>query len=807
MTEGRTLGTLLLLAAAVHVACSGGHSSAEAPNHKSIGPDGGVVSMAGGPSLVIPPGAVTSKIPITVDLSSRAAPAAALSSVYAFGPSGTVFAMPVSVSIPVTAGTTSGSIYWTKAGQAGSYDSLPATVSGGKATAQVLHFSEGFAGPACTEGAACACPNPCHLCSVACSSGAPRCGDSGVAAADGTACGADQACLSGSCVPAVKPIIASFAATLSTVGPGGSSLLSWSVSGADLLTIDQGVGSVTGSTRVVTPATTTTYTLTASNFAGAVTATATVTVRPFPAIVSFAATPSAVTPGSVSILAWNVSGADTLFIDQEVGAVSGTSRPVTPAGTTTYTLTAVNPVGSAAARATVTVRPLPAITSFEAHAQNIAPGGASTLSWSVTDADMVTIDPGIGTVITSALQVTPTSTQSYTLTASNAVGAVTASTTVTVSSVTRVSLNDVTVVVGRAVMLAPSVTVGTGNPSLELDWSVATGSLGSVSPARGMTTKFTAPVTPGRYVVWGTSTWDPTKRDFCNVDVILPPQFAVGASPHGLAFDGENVWVTNSGSDTVTKLRASDGALVGTFEVGTYPMGIAFDGSFIWVANFGSATLTKLRASDGEVVTTFAVPAPSELAFDGENVWVLSYLEAPGQVLKIRGGDGVQLGAYLTPNWAHAIAIVDPNVWIASFSHGGSVLAVSDGSLVRDFGSPDMAQTAVVAAGQDVFVAEREKIHIVNRYSSTGQLMDGTVTDTYTGFDVPGGGWPDGLAFDGDSIWVSLNRAGAGGVAKMQPGDRLVTVVCDVGADPGAMLFDGQHVWVVNAGSNTVSRL
>ena len=50
-------------------------------------------------------------------------------------------------------------------------------------------------------------------------------------------------------------------------------------------------------------------------------------------------------------------------------------------------------------------------------------------------------------------------------------------------------------------------------------------------------------------------------------------KFAVGSFPTGICFDGANIWVTNAGSDTVTKLRASDGALLGTFAVGGVPRG------------------------------------------------------------------------------------------------------------------------------------------------------------------------------------------------------------------------------------------
>jgi hypothetical protein len=69
--------------------------------------------------------------------------------------------------------------------------------------------------------------------------------------------------------------------------------------------------------------------------------------------------------------------------------------------------------------------------------------------------------------------------------------------------------------------------------------------------------------------------------------------FAVFSGPIGVAFDGANIWVANALSNTVSKLRASDGTSLGTFTVGSGPSGVAFDGANIWVANFGSNTVSK----------------------------------------------------------------------------------------------------------------------------------------------------------------------------------------------------------------------
>jgi hypothetical protein len=149
------------------------------------------------------------------------------------------------------------------------------------------------------------------------------------------------------------PQIASFSAAPATISMGGTSTLAWEVSGATSISISQGIGSglaASGSVEITPTATTTTYTLTASNGSGAVTATATVTISA-PVIASFTASPQTIAPGESSTLTWSVSGATGISISNSVGnglAASG-SRSVSPAATTTYTLTATSPHGTTTA--------------------------------------------------------------------------------------------------------------------------------------------------------------------------------------------------------------------------------------------------------------------------------------------------------------------------------------------------------------------------------------------------------------------------------------------------------------------------
>jgi uncharacterized protein YkwD len=97
-----------------------------------------------------------------------------------------------------------------------------------------------------------------------------------------------------------------------------------------------------------------------TDFGGFLDATIPTSSVSVPAITSFAASPSQIASGQSSTLTWTVSGATTVAIDHGVGDVSRlTSTSVSPAQTTTYTLTATNSAGSTTATALVTVASSP----------------------------------------------------------------------------------------------------------------------------------------------------------------------------------------------------------------------------------------------------------------------------------------------------------------------------------------------------------------------------------------------------------------------------------------------------------------
>jgi hypothetical protein len=156
------------------------------------------------------------------------------------------------------------------------------------------------------------------------------------------------------------PFIKNFFATpFALPAGGGDVVLSWAVNDTQTLSIDNGVGDVTGlASKTVHVTAPTTFTLTATNPVGSVTAQTPVSVagQPAPTITFFTATPATLPSGGGAVtLAWATTDASTLSIDHGVGTVTGSSTSVNVTANTTFTLTATNASGTAAKQAAVAV--------------------------------------------------------------------------------------------------------------------------------------------------------------------------------------------------------------------------------------------------------------------------------------------------------------------------------------------------------------------------------------------------------------------------------------------------------------------
>jgi hypothetical protein len=69
--------------------------------------------------------------------------------------------------------------------------------------------------------------------------------------------------------------------------------------------------------------------------------------------------------------------------------------------------------------------------------------------------------------------------------------------------------------------------------------------------------------------------------------------YPTNATPQGVAFDGNDIWVSETGSNTVSMFAIDDSGYTGDTVSFTKPAGLAFDGASMWVAG-GSSKVGKM---------------------------------------------------------------------------------------------------------------------------------------------------------------------------------------------------------------------
>ena len=266
--------------------------------------------------------------------------------------------------------------------------------------------------------------------------------------------------------------------------------LAWSSAIVPTSVTISGIGTVAqnGSQTFAAPASTTTYTLTATFGVTVITRQVTVYINTLPLIPSFTTNRANSTPGEQVTLSWTAIGAATLVLQPgNINVLGQTNITLTPTVTTTYTLEATNVNGNASANVTVNIGPPVVINSFTVSDPNPLYGAEVVLSWNVSNATTLTIDQGIGTLSggTGSLSLTPLLTTTYTLTATSVFSTQTASVTITTS--TPIGVNPAGFTVTRYNASTPLPFAGMGY--LQSAGALVAGTnLSSTATATGVTT-------------------------------------------------------------------------------------------------------------------------------------------------------------------------------------------------------------------------------------------------------------------------------------------------------------------------------
>ena len=238
----------------------------------------------------------------------------------------------------------------------------------------------------------------------------------------------------------------------------------------------------------------------------------------------------------------------------------------------------------------------------------------------------------------------------------------------------------------------------------------------------------------------------------------------VGLQPLGVVAGviGLNVYVTNSGSGTVSVLDVGTHSVTTGIAPFAVPAGIAVtpDSSRLYVASSGTRAVVTALRDILDVTGTIAVGGtPYGIAIDPSGV-----------------------RAYVTDQGTGSLSVIDTlsETVLATIPVGASPTGV-----------------AVAPSGLELYVT--------NKGSGSLSVID-TATNTVVA-TVPGLAAPSGVSVAPDGRRVYVANSTAHTVSVIGTGARTVAATIPVGTAPSgvAASADGRHVYVANSGSNSVS--
>ena len=431
------------------------------------------------------------------------------------------------------------------------------------------------------------------------------------------------------------------------------------------------------------------------------------------------------------------------------------------------------------------------------------PTGKVTFSFGSTTLGSVTLSNGVATLTTSALPGGRDSvvakyagTTNFAASTGSIIQVVnSAGATTTTTLVSGEPYNPV----GHSVTFTATVTASSGTPTGTVTFFDGSTSLGTETLSGGTAQLSTSALPAGTETItafyngatgFNTSTSAPVLQ--MTVGVIN-----VGTDPLFLVYDGANMWASNNGSNTVTKIQGSTGNVLATVTVGTKPEGLAYDGANLWVANYGSNTVSVINAASASVVATYPAGSyPGALASDGTHIWVVSYAFNTLTELNKTNGAVVNTYSFGPADIGLGGVLFDGTyIWVtvdAVYPNAGSVEKIlpSTGAVIASYGA-GLSPGAMTYDGTNLWIANNGANQVTKILASNGSTVG-----TYSVSS------PSQLTFDGTNIWASNYEGTTVTEIAGSTGASLGTF--EVGEGPVGMAFDGVSIWVADSVTNSV---
>ncbi|MER5728948.1 YncE family protein [Streptomyces sp. NPDC002138] len=285
----------------------------------------------------------------------------------------------------------------------------------------------------------------------------------------------------------------------------------------------------------------------------------------------------------------------------------------------------------------------------------------------------------------------------------------------------------------------------------------------------------------------------------------------VGAKPVGVAVDvHDQVFVTNSGADTLSVINSATNTVNATLNVGVRPESVATDPQFgVYVANGGNFTVSALDKFH-TIVATIVVEGPPG--------------PPPPDMLRV-AVDHLMGRAYVANRALHRVSIIsissNPPVLFPDFTEvEGPLEVVIDPVSHRVFVTqPDHNEISVIdTTTQQVINSipvglhptgiaidpQKQRVYVANSGFKTVSVIDMTTLGVA---EIDVGPSPTGVAVDSHGAVYLTHPDGL--VRVIDPASASVIATIPVGSQPQGLAFEphSNRVYVANRGDGTVSAI
>lgn len=234
------------------------------------------------------------------------------------------------------------------------------------------------------------------------------------------------------------------------------------------------------------------------------------------------------------------------------------------------------------------------------------------------------------------------------------------------------------------------------------------------------------------------------------------------------------------------------------------PQYVVSDGADLWVSNTSSNTITRVRASDGQTLGNYTgVPTPEGIIVVGNNVFVVSF-QSPGKIYSalIINQPPSSMSQFMTSsplgNNPVGITFDGQNLWTANFGTGLGTGSISKVELTGSIPRPSVTYatgfsqpTGILFDGSNLWVTDRGDDKLKRVDPDSGTVLNAISVGSDPNFPV----------FDGTNLWVPCGSANTVAVVRAVGGLRDTVLAQLTGnglSGPIQAAFDGERILVTN---------